>query len=378
MKIIHIADTHLGLAAFNRLDPESGMNLREKLIYENFLSAIDHIVLEKPDVLVHAGDLFDTVKPKTRAYTTVLEALERLHAAGVPFIVIAGNHSMVKTRYTTSPFEVLSYHHSRIHAAYRFRYEHVEIGDTVFHLIPNMLNVEDYRKAFDALEFSSSHHNVMVTHGLATTIRDKRLQTVGEHEIDTTMLSGTFDYIALGHYHGQCQVADNAWYSGSPEYITYGEIRDRKGGLFIDLDKGSVRPLALPHTPMIDLGTMDCRGIIPDALPGEVIRTIEDWNIPAYAMVKIVLESDDGGCARSFDQKALLPIREKFLDLKVQWTGMEGDTPIPVQQDLRAIDYISEFEAFVKGKNFPRKDEEHVKALGRETLLQVMAAHREP
>jgi exonuclease SbcD len=30
MKLIHIADTHLGMAAFNRLDPESGMNLREK------------------------------------------------------------------------------------------------------------------------------------------------------------------------------------------------------------------------------------------------------------------------------------------------------------------------------------------------------------
>ena len=41
MNLIHIADTHLGLAAFNRLDPESGMNLREKQVYDNFLSAID-------------------------------------------------------------------------------------------------------------------------------------------------------------------------------------------------------------------------------------------------------------------------------------------------------------------------------------------------
>ena len=97
MKLIHIADTHLGLAAFNRLD-ESGMNLREKQVYDNFLKAIDVIIEEKPDVLVHAGDLFDTVKPKTKAYTTVLEALERLHAHEIPLIIIAGNHSMVKTR----------------------------------------------------------------------------------------------------------------------------------------------------------------------------------------------------------------------------------------------------------------------------------------
>jgi hypothetical protein len=37
-------------------------------------------------VLVHAGDLFVIVKPRTRAYTTVLEALDRLNDAGFPFI----------------------------------------------------------------------------------------------------------------------------------------------------------------------------------------------------------------------------------------------------------------------------------------------------
>jgi len=67
MKFIPIADTHLGLAAFNRLDPATGMNLREKQIYDTILRAIDRIIAEKPDALVHAGDLFDTVKPKTRA-----------------------------------------------------------------------------------------------------------------------------------------------------------------------------------------------------------------------------------------------------------------------------------------------------------------------
>ena len=236
MRLFHIADTHLGLSQFNRLDPESGMNLREKQIYDNFLSAVDRIIAEKPDVLVHAGDLFDTVKPKTRAYTTVLEALERLHAAGIPIVIIAGNHSMVKTRYTTSPFEVLTYHPGDIFAAYSFRYEKVEIGDTMFHLIPNMLRPEDYRTAYDQVEFSRDHHNVLVTHGLATAIKDKRLATVAEHELDTTILSDQFDYIALGHYHRQSRIMENAWYSGSIEYLSYGEISDPKGGLIVDLD----------------------------------------------------------------------------------------------------------------------------------------------
>jgi len=54
----------------------------------------------------------------------------------------------------------------------------VEICDTVFHLIPNMLRVEDYRTAYDEIELAKDHTNVLVTHGLATAIRDKRLATV--------------------------------------------------------------------------------------------------------------------------------------------------------------------------------------------------------
>ncbi len=68
MHLIRIADTLLGLAAFNRLDPESGINLREKQVYDNFLKTIDEIIHQKPDVLVHSGDLFDVVKSRTLAY----------------------------------------------------------------------------------------------------------------------------------------------------------------------------------------------------------------------------------------------------------------------------------------------------------------------
>ncbi len=76
-----------------------------------------------------------------------------------------------------------------------------------------------------------------MTHGLATQIKDKRLATVAEHELDSTILSEKFDYIALGHYHRQCQITDNAWYSGSTEFLTYGEIKDEKGGLIVDTAK---------------------------------------------------------------------------------------------------------------------------------------------
>ena len=353
MRLFHIADTHLGLSQFNRLDPESGMNLREKQIYDNFLSAIERIIAERPDALVHAGDLFDTVKPKTRAYTTVLEALERLHAAGIPIVVITGNHSMVKTRYTTSPFEVLTYHPGEIFAAYSFRYEKVEIGDTIFHLIPNMLRPEDYRTAYDQVEFSRDHHNVLVTHGLATAIKDKRLATVAEHELDTTILSDQFDYIALGHYHRQSRIMENAWYSGSIEYLSYGEISDPKGGLLVDLDKSSdecnpvVRPVPLPCTPMIDLGTISCEGMHPSDITGEIISRVTEQRVPLHAMAQVTLDGLSREHGRGPDMRDLACVREGLLDLKIRVLAGEQGQTVPLQQDVRAIDYLQEFSSFL-------------------------------
>jgi len=381
MKIIHIADTHLGLSQFNRLDPESGMNLREKQIYDNFLSAVDQIIRQKPDILVHGGDLFDQVKPKTRAYTTVMEALERLHTSGIPFVVVAGNHSMVKTRYTTSPFEVLVYHPGDITAAYSFRYEHVEIGDCVFHLIPNMLRPEDYRSAYDNVELSKNHHNVLVTHGLATAIKDKRLATVAEHELDTTLLSDEFDYIALGHYHRQSRIMENAWYSGSIEYLSYSEISDPKGGLIVDLGKSSslpaVHPIALPCTPMIDLGTIPCEGMQPKDITSEIISRVTERKVPLLAMAQVTLEGLSREHGRGPDMRELAGVREGLLDMKIRILTDEKGQAVPLQQDMQAIDYLQEFSTFIDRQVLSPRQKEYAGRCGRAVLRTVMEEHRE-
>ncbi|RXE55072.1 metallophosphoesterase [Methanoculleus taiwanensis] len=376
MRIVHIADTHLGLSAFNKINPETGMNLREQLIYDNFLASVDQIVRQRPDVIVHAGDLFHQVKPKTRAYTTVLEALRRLEEAGIPFVVIAGNHSMAKTRHTTSPLEVLEYHTAEVHAAYRHQYHRVEIGDTVFHLIPNMLQTSGYREAFDAIEFGTGK-NVLVTHGLASAIKDRRLQTVAEHEIDATILSDRFDYIALGHYHAQSQVADNAWYSGSLEYCTYGEIRDTKGGLLVDLDDRSVQHIDLARTPMVDLGRINCDGLAAKDILEEIVDLISKSHMPNGGMCQITLDGVLRETLRGLDQRALNDLRSGLLDLKFRTIAAEDPSPVFREQSLAGVDYVEEFQRFVEMQHLNETQEAYVKEKGGGILRSVIARQRE-
>ncbi|NLB01113.1 MAG: exonuclease SbcCD subunit D [Methanomicrobiales archaeon] len=380
MKIVHLADTHLGLAAFNRVDPETGMNLREQLIYDNFLAAVDRIIAMRPDALVHAGDLFHQVKPKTRAYTTALDALSRLHDAGIPVLVVAGNHSMAKTRYTASPFEVLErggYRASDLYVAHHNRYRRVELGDTVFHLIPNMLEAEGYRRAFEGIEFAGGT-NVLVTHGLASILKDRRLHTVAEHELDATILSDRFDYIALGHFHGQVQVADNAWYSGSLEHCNYGEIAEKKGGLGVNLASGEVEHIELPRTPMFSLGRINCDGLSAREVVDRILDAAESHGTKIHqAICQVTLDGIRRDTLRALDQKALQDIRNRALDLKLQVLAVDDSSRILYEDSLVGLDYVAEFERFVEKEHLAPGDAEFVKKTGMDVLRSVIAHHKE-
>jgi DNA repair exonuclease SbcCD nuclease subunit len=373
MRFVHIGDSHLGLSQFNRL-ADDGVNLRERLIYANFIDSIDAVIRIRPDAVVHAGDLFHSVRPKTLAYTTALEALSRLGDAGIPLIVIAGNHDMKKSRYTTSPFEVLKYHRAPVHAGYQYRYEPVDLGDTRFHLIPNLLLPAQYREEFDRIELLGNGRNVLVTHGLASALRDHRLGTVMEHEIDTTMLSSVFDYIALGHYHGQEQVADNAWYCGSQEYISYAEIGDTKGGLLVDLDRQTVNHLHLPCTPLIDLGELECESLSPQETGEEIAKRITGISDPARpAMAIITLAGITRRMLQAMDPGILRDARSRLLDLKIVTVSRTPGTPLIDRRDLTGVNYVDLFGDYLKTRNLDERKHRFVLEKGSAVIREVMA-----
>ena len=373
MRFVHIGDSHLGLSQFNRL-ADDGVNLRERLVYSHFLEGIDAVIRVHPDAVVHAGDLFHSVRPKTLAYTTALEALSRLGDAGIPLLIIAGNHDMKKSRYTTSPFEVLEYHRAPIHAGYRYRYEPVDLGGSRFHLIPNLLLPSQYREEYDRITPLINGGNVLVTHGLTSTLRDHRLGTVMEHEIDATMLSPEFDYIALGHFHGQRQVADNAWYCGSQEYITYAEICDSKGGLLVDLDRRTVDHLDLPCTPMIDLGELACEALSPRDVGEGIAGRVEHADTPGQpAMAVITLSGTNRRVLQAVDPGILQEARSHLLDLKIVVRSGASGTPLTDRRDLTGVNYVDLFREYLKEQGLESRKHEFVLGKGSDVIRKVMA-----
>ena len=108
MNIIHISDTHLGYSAYHKMNND-GINQREIDNYNSFKQFVDYIVKEKPDLILHAGDLFDSVRPNNRAITFALKQILRISKEGTGSLIFisdftnsppVGSHSSLLPRKT--------------------------------------------------------------------------------------------------------------------------------------------------------------------------------------------------------------------------------------------------------------------------------------
>ncbi len=85
MRILHVADTHLGMRQY-------GLEARRRDFAAAFAQVVDAAVEARVDAVIHAGDLFDNRFPTTLDLTDVIGQLQRLRQAEVPFLGVVGNH----------------------------------------------------------------------------------------------------------------------------------------------------------------------------------------------------------------------------------------------------------------------------------------------
>jgi exonuclease SbcD len=86
MKFLHIADIHLGCRRYN-------LEERTKDFFRAWYDVIEnHAIPNKIDFLLIAGDFFDRRNIDPQAMNHAIAGLERLKDAGIPVVVIEGNH----------------------------------------------------------------------------------------------------------------------------------------------------------------------------------------------------------------------------------------------------------------------------------------------
>lgn len=276
VRILHVSDTHIGFSQYGSLTAD-GLNQREQDVFETFRAAMDLALRERPDVVVHSGDLFDAVRPTNRAVTFAMEQIRRVVAADIPFFVIAGNHDTPRMRETGSVLRYLEFLPG-VRAVFRGNVETERYGDVALVGVPQAPSQEGYDRLLAQAAPTEARHNVLVAHAGVVGVGDFRTGEFNELVIPRNRLSSDWDYIALGHYHGCTQVAGNAWYAGSTERFSLREAADEKGVAIVDLAQRSRKFFPLATRPMVRLPPLDATGLSGPELSAAILERISAFD----------------------------------------------------------------------------------------------------
>jgi len=241
------------------------------------LAWLSNLILdEKPDALILAGDIFDTHKPSTDENLAVLEFLRRVQTEmEVPVFAISGNHDIFQSGTGAPATSILKM--TGIECAEIPRSVSCVLGNRKvrFDFLPypsrgmllasesvGSLRREEVDAKVNALlfdivqgftvEHKSDEIRVLIGHGSVSTAMVNEQPRSLAHDIQLPIkdCASNYHYVALGHIHQMQQVEKNAWYSGSLLRQGFGEEREGKGVLVVELDEGQafVRFIENPHS----------------------------------------------------------------------------------------------------------------------------------
>jgi exonuclease SbcD len=291
MRILHTADWHLGKSL------EQISRLPEQIEFVDRLCEIADA--EAVDLVLVAGDVFDTYNPPAAAEALFYDALERLNQQGKrPVIVIAGNHDHPERLCASSPLAykdgiILLGYPGSDGSAYEIDSPYIKRraggpGWLSLHLTqcqeeivlltmpyPSEARLEALltetadeallQQAYDqrikdvlaklAENFRQDTVNVVVSHlfmlGGKTCDSERTLQVGGAMTVAAASMPANADYVALGHLHrpqaisgGPCPI----YYAGSPLAYSFSEAGYSKAVYLVEANPGQpaeIKPVYL-------------------------------------------------------------------------------------------------------------------------------------
>ena len=244
LRLLHTADVHLGARHADLGDEASAQRERQ---FAAFQATIDLAIAEKVDLVLIAGDLFDSNTQPRRSVERVAAELNRLVAAKIRTIIIPGTHDV--------------YDRSSVYRAYDLAAMAGTTPDDDFVTVLTPDRPDVVLSSCDVVVHARVFPTKRAPHsplqGL-TVSGDERatwhvgvihgaIAISGKTDSDDVVINreeiaaSGFDYLALGHWHSAQQGAAggvNYAYSGAPEPIALDQDRAGKV-LLVTLDEAS-------------------------------------------------------------------------------------------------------------------------------------------
>src|SRR5919201_5251004 len=94
IRIAHLADTHIGMENYGRINPETGLNQRLHDFLHSLDQAIDGALGADVDLVVFAGDVYKTRDPTPTHQREFAQRVRNLTQRGIQVMLVAGNHDI--------------------------------------------------------------------------------------------------------------------------------------------------------------------------------------------------------------------------------------------------------------------------------------------
>lgn len=370
MKLFHLSDLHLG----KRIHEHSLLKDQEDILNQ----IIETVIVEKPDAVMIAGDVYDRSVPPEEAVALFDDFLFRLSELDICILVISGNHDsaerlgfggriMQRSGIFISP-EFNPTNYNRILQPVILNDEHGEVN---FYMLPYITPAavraaqggseisgwnEMAERVFSDMNIDTSKRNILIAHQFmtgASTCDSERVSVGGADNIDAYVFE-PFDYVALGHLHGrQYAGKDTIRYCGTPLKYSFSETAHRKSITAVDMgEKGNVHISEIPlDSPLHDW--REIKGKFNDIIACQgsedfikVVLTDEDEIYNAMSKLRenfpniMSLEYDNSHTRAA---KAFVPIEhfdklspvDMFLEFYKQQRGSElSDAQLTVVNDI--------------------------------------------
>lgn len=247
LKFIHFSDSHLGYTDLDATN-DSGLNIREYDFYDAFSQSVDIIIEEKPDFVLHTGDLFHRASPSNRSLIFAAKELQRITSAGIPVYIIAGNHDYPKT-VNTAPIHELLLMNKNLKIYFDEQYSVTEEPGFKLHVLPHINNDEKFKAATDEINVRDKNGKPEIL-AMHLSLGTYLMQELGERVFPPEKCSilKEFDYVAMGHWHQfrKMEKYGNVWYAGSTERTAASQTGYPMGVVRVIIDGGQTTAELLP------------------------------------------------------------------------------------------------------------------------------------
>ena len=306
MKIAAIADLHIGLKTYSKLDPITHFTYRELEVLDNLKKICSKLIEDNIPVLVISGDIYHSSTVSNTLQNEVNKILFSAANRGLKIIMIDGNHDRKKLSSAVSPLEIFSTFNipNIIHARDFKEYELIIDNEIIkFILLPVYASSDEIKELINKATENYPNKCIILGHfSVAGAKMNDWLVAENEEYIDLNAFKkDNVIFTILGHLH-KPQILNQKpliFYTGSLQRTDFNEENQEKGYWILDTQDETYQ-----FIPINTLNFYTIKDSLIEHSLAEIMQNI-DTNKCNNAVVRIILNIDEEHLLNEADEKFL-------------------------------------------------------------------------